>query len=125
MQDEGMLAPGKFYADYPLWTLHDKALEKKLGMPGGVPRIDPPGMEPMLAVFTDADLAERFARALGRPDVVPMALRNPQAALAVAEFFQKEGVKYVGIDISFQPNSASLQLRSIGEFIDDVRRGDA
>src|SRR5690349_12077699 len=102
MQDDGTLEPGKFYADYPLWTLYDAALAK-LGMPSGVPQINPRGMPPLLAVFTDADLAERFITALGRPDVKPLALRNPKAVLDVAEHFQKAGVQHVAIDISAHP----------------------
>jgi hypothetical protein len=120
--DEGALEPGKFYADYPLWTLYDEALDKKLGMPGGVPRINPPGKPPLLAIFTDADLARRFIEDLRRPDVQPLALPNPKAVLVIAEHFQKEGVQYVGIDISFHP--PGMQIHPIGEFIEDVRRGD-
>jgi hypothetical protein len=122
VQDEGLLEAGKFYADYPLWTLYDEALAKKLGMPGGVPRINPPGMGPLVAIFTDVDLAKRFIEDLRRPDVTPLALPNPKAVLAVAEHFQKAGVEHVGLDISFHP--PSMQIHPIGEFIDDVRRGD-
>ena len=99
MQDDGTLEPGKFYADYPLWTLYDEALATKFGMPGGVPRINPPGMEPMLVVFTDQDLARRFVEALRRPDVRPLAsqirklclqlpstLKNPESSMLASTF---------------------------------------
>lgn len=122
MQDDGTVAPGNFYADYPLWTLYDEALDKRLGMPGGVPKINPPGMKPMLAIFTDPDLAQRFIDDLQRPDTKPLALPTPKAVLMIAEYFQKSGVENVGIDISFHP--PGMQLHPIEEFIDDVRRGD-
>jgi hypothetical protein len=121
VQEDGTLSPERFEADYPLWTLYDSALDKRLGMPGGVPLINPPGMGTLLAVFTDADLAKRFIEDLRRPDVIPLALREPKALLKIVEYFQQRGVANVGIDISFHP--PGMQLHPIGEFIDDIRRG--
>jgi hypothetical protein len=122
MLGDDLPAPEKFYADYPVWTLYDEALAKKHGMPGGVPRINPPGMKPVLAIFTDEDLAKRFIEDLRRPDVKPLALQHPRDLLAVAEHFEKAGVEHVAIDISFHP--PGMQLHPIREFISDARQGD-
>ena len=122
MEDDGTIAPGKFYADYPLWTLYSEELDKKFGMPGGVPQVNPPEMKPLLAVFTDQELAQRFIDKVGWPGVVPLALPNPEAVLKVAEHFLGKGVEDVGIDISFHA-VLTFQLHPITEFIEDVRRG--
>jgi hypothetical protein len=123
MQDDGTLEPGKFYADYPLWTLHDEALEKKRGIggKGGIPQINFPKIGAVLAIFTDVDLANRFLEEAGGPVMSPVALRKPEDLLSIAEHFQREGVEYVAIDISVKPPGAVLH--PIGEFIDDARRG--
>jgi hypothetical protein len=120
MADDGTLAPGMFYADYPLWTLYDAALGQGKA---GIPQINGPNMEPFLAIFTDVDLAKRFIEDLRRPDVEPVALREPKAVLAILEHFQQKGIKHVGLDFSFHPGG--VHLHPIGEFIEDVRRSTA
>ncbi len=120
-EDDGTLAPGKLYADYPLWTLVDETLHNTLGMPGGVPKINFPTKGPVLAIFTDLDLAERFLRETQHGSVKPLALLIPEAVLKIAEYFEKAGVKLVAIDIGVNPPSAHLY--PIEEFLDDVRRG--
>jgi hypothetical protein len=122
MPDDGTLAPGKFYADYPLWTLHDVTLEKKVGEGGksGIPQINFPTIGAVLALFTDTDLAKRFLDETHRSGLSILGLKDPEALLKIAEYFQKRGVKHVAIDISTKPPSAAIH--PIGEFIDDVRR---
>ena len=55
MEDDGTLAPGKFYADYPLWTLwqvYDEVMVKKTGLPDGVLPVIFPPVKPRLFLPT-------------------------------------------------------------------------
>ncbi len=109
-----------FYADYPLWTLYDEALAQRLGMPDGIPILNPPGVGTMLPLFTDVDLAQRFIEDARRPDVTPLAIREPLGLLAIVEHFQRKGIQHVGIDLSLHPGG--VQLHPIGDFIAEQRR---
>jgi hypothetical protein len=33
--------------EFPLYVVVDPNLDKQFGMPGGIPRINPPGMKPL------------------------------------------------------------------------------
>jgi hypothetical protein len=106
--------------EFPLYVVVDPNLEKQFGMPGGIPRINPPGMKPLLAVFTDEDLAKRFCEDLRRPEVKPRAVQRPEEMLLIAEFFQKSGIDEVARDTSFHP--PTIQTTSIASFIAALRR---
>jgi hypothetical protein len=122
MSDDGTLAPGKFYAGYPLWVVYDEDKERKSDLPHAVQQVAAPDIGRILPIFTDTDLMGRFLEALNRTGKAPCALRSPEALLKVLEQVQKDGVGYVGIDLSFQLTSISANLHPIGEFIEDVRR---
>jgi hypothetical protein len=106
--------------EFPLYVVVDPNLERQFGMPGGIPRINPPGMKPLLAVFTDEDLAKRFCEDLRRPDVQPHVVRRPEEMLLIAEFFQKSGIDEVARDISFHP--PTIQTMSMASFIAALHR---
>jgi hypothetical protein len=117
MNDESVLEDDEF----PLFVLVDAKLDKQFGLPGGVPRINPPGMKPLLVIFTDEDLAKRFCEDLRRPDVTPQAIRSPKDLLPIAEFFQNSGIQEVARDLSFHP--PTIQTTSMASFIGALRRG--
>jgi hypothetical protein len=119
MPDVGTLAPGKFYADYPLWTILNRDQQIR-GIPGSVAVVNPRGQPPMLGVFTDEDLASSFIEKVGW-NAEPLKV-GPSELLAIVEHFMRTGVQYVAVDISSHPAGSSLQLHPIGEFVDDVRR---
>jgi hypothetical protein len=106
--------------EFPVFVIVDPKLESQFGMPGGIPRINPPGMKPLLTIFTDEDLARRFCEDLRRPDVTPPPIERPQDLLAIAEHFQKSGVDEVARDISFHP--PTLQTTSMASLIAALRR---
>ena len=106
--------------EFPLFVIVDKDLEKKLGMPGGVPRLNGPGMKPLLTVFTDEDLAKRLCEDLRSPTLHPRAIQTPQEMLEIAEAFQKAGIEDVSRDISFHP--PTNQTTSIESFIASLHR---
>lgn len=103
----------------PFFVLVDPKLDRQFGLAGGVPRINPPGMKPLLAIFTDDDLAKRFCEDLRRPDVTPQAISSPKDMLAIAEFFQTSGIQEVARDLSFHP--PTIQTTSIASFITALR----
>jgi hypothetical protein len=59
-------------------------------MPRGVPKITFPDIGPFLPIFSDVDLAVQFIEDSRRPNLRPLALREPKDLIAIAEFFQNQ-----------------------------------
>jgi hypothetical protein len=123
MEDDGTLVPGMFYADYPFWTLYDTSLVKTLGIEGSVVVLNPPGVGPILAIFFDEDLASRLIEFLGKSELKPLALPDPETVIRVAESTRRKGVNHVGEDMLFQNSKFYYTRRTLDEFIEAVRRG--
>jgi hypothetical protein len=76
-------------------------------------------------MFTDVDLAKRFIEDAGWPNVRALEFQTAADLLSVVEHFQNaRKVQNVAIDISFRSTDAHIVF-PIGEFIQDIRRGDA
>jgi len=106
--------------EFPLYVVVDPKLESQFGLEGGIMKIHPPGMDPVMAIFTDEDLARRFCEDLRRPDAIAQPIYRLEDMLRIAEFFRNNGVDNVARDISFHP--PTIQTTSMAIFIDSIRR---
>jgi hypothetical protein len=122
--------PGRFSPRYPLWTVYEAAVDK----PGFVlPTIAAPEVGRVLPLFRSEAAARLFIEEDShRANLVPMAMESREAVLAVAESFERSGVKHVAIDLLSHPPAVDtylsqkppgVQLYPVAEVVEDLRSG--
>jgi hypothetical protein len=109
MEPAPLAPPGFTVAFFPVWTL--------------AADVTAPGVGPVLTLFTDDDLARRFAEDIRLGGVAPLPIPDRAALIEHVERAMSRGVGHVAVDVSFHPPSG--QLHPAAAFLADIRNSPA
>ncbi len=88
---------------FPLWTVVDAAIQQSRGLPHSIAILHTNDFGRFVPVFTDLDMARRFAEETPLPNRRPLQFKTAQGLRSILRDVEKMGVAHAGIDISFGP----------------------
>jgi len=107
---------------YPLWMLFSVERLKEFGNFGeSLPGFTNADGLSFVPVFTDKDIAQRFAKQSGGLELLP--IENLDRLCFILRLYQKKGVPYVGTDFFVakgKKKAAGGQFRTISVFLAEI-----
>jgi hypothetical protein len=106
----------EFVFDMPLWIMVDPVELRKTNLTRAMKLATYDDKGTVFPVFTDDDLAERFARDSGINGAVPHKVQDAARLIPLVSEALHVGVKIAALDIAIKP-ARHRTLMPIGEFL--------
>jgi hypothetical protein len=116
MSDE-LFDANRFLISFPVWVIVNEERFQKEGIIRSLVEISTSEHGPILALFTDQDLAKTFATEKAVSDRAYLELRTLKALREIAKDLRSVGVTHVGIDVDAARRG---RFYPIGEVLDAI-----